>query len=197
MEPTEEVKPLSHKERRFVAEYLIDCNGTQAAIRTGYSAKSATSQASDLLRKPNIRAAIEHALAQHDVAAGRIIAELAAVAFGNMGDFINVGGDTAADVIKSLRGLPRAHAAAIQELTVETYVEGGGEDAKTVKRVKLKLTPKLPALVKLGERLGMFKVAGAGKAETKLGKKEQASRDAATAGQGSEWADDLDFERPN
>lgn len=197
MEPTEEVKPLSLKERRFVVEYLIDCNGTQAAIRAGYSAKSAGPQASDLLRKPNIRAAIEHVLAQHEVAAGRIIAELAAVGFANMGDFVNVGGDNTAEVIASLRDLPRQHAAAIQELTVETYVEGHGEDARDVKRVKLKLMPKLPALVKLGERLGMFKVAGAGKAETKLGKKEQAVRDAATAGQGSEWADDLDFERPN
>lgn len=42
----------------FVREYVKDLNGTQAAIRTGYSVDSARSQAADLLTKPNIQAAI-------------------------------------------------------------------------------------------------------------------------------------------
>lgn len=47
---------LKPRERRFVHEYLVDLNGTQAAIRAGYSEKTAASQASRLLRKPEIRA---------------------------------------------------------------------------------------------------------------------------------------------
>ncbi len=47
---------LKPKERTFVHEYLHDLNGTQAAIRTGYSEKNAASQASRLLRKPEVRA---------------------------------------------------------------------------------------------------------------------------------------------
>ena len=46
---------LTLRERHFVHEYLIDLNGTQAAIRAGYSEKTAASQASRLLRKPEIR----------------------------------------------------------------------------------------------------------------------------------------------
>lgn len=49
-------KQLKPRERQFVHEYLKDLNGTQAAIRVGYSEKNAASQASRLLRKPEIRA---------------------------------------------------------------------------------------------------------------------------------------------
>lgn len=46
---------LSDQQERFCQEYVKDLNGTQAAIRAGYSEKSARSQASDLLTKPNIQ----------------------------------------------------------------------------------------------------------------------------------------------
>jgi phage terminase small subunit len=52
---------LPEKRRRFVEEYLIDRNGTQAAIRAGYSPKSATEQASCLLRVPNVAAVVKAA----------------------------------------------------------------------------------------------------------------------------------------
>lgn len=44
-----EIAKLDPRQQRFVREYLIDPNGTQAAIRAGYSAHTATVQASDLL----------------------------------------------------------------------------------------------------------------------------------------------------
>ena len=47
---------LPPRQRRFVAEYLVDCNGTQAAIRAGYSRKTANEQAADLLAKPSYNA---------------------------------------------------------------------------------------------------------------------------------------------
>lgn len=46
---------LKPRERTFVHEYLHDLNGTKAAIRVGYSEKTAASQASRLLRKPEVR----------------------------------------------------------------------------------------------------------------------------------------------
>lgn len=48
-------KRLKPRERQFVREYLRDMNGTAAAVRVGYSAKSAASQASRLLRRQEIR----------------------------------------------------------------------------------------------------------------------------------------------
>jgi phage terminase small subunit len=52
---------VSPKAERFVTEYLIDLNATKAAIRAGYSAKSAASIGEENLRKPEIAAAIKAA----------------------------------------------------------------------------------------------------------------------------------------
>lgn len=53
---------LSPKERAFVREYLVDQNGTQAAIRAGYAANSAQEQSSRLLSKDMVWAAVEAGL---------------------------------------------------------------------------------------------------------------------------------------
>ena len=50
---------MNERQRRFVAEFLTSGNGTQAAIRAGYSAKGAAVQATRLLRNANVRSAIE------------------------------------------------------------------------------------------------------------------------------------------
>ncbi|MBK8006770.1 MAG: terminase small subunit [Gemmatimonadetes bacterium] len=55
---------LSGKQQRFVEEYLIDRNGTQAAIRAGYSPRSAEDMAKQNLRTPKVAAAIAAASAQ-------------------------------------------------------------------------------------------------------------------------------------
>jgi phage terminase small subunit len=55
---------LNPKQERFVQEYIIDYNATQAAIRAGYSEKTAGSQAHDLLKKPEIQAAVLAAQAE-------------------------------------------------------------------------------------------------------------------------------------
>lgn len=52
---------LTDKQQRFVDEYLIDLNATQAAIRAGYSEKTAKEIGSENLTKPNIAKAIEKA----------------------------------------------------------------------------------------------------------------------------------------
>ena len=50
---------LTPKQARFVAEYLVDLNGKQAAVRAGYSRATAEQQASRLLRNAQVRAAID------------------------------------------------------------------------------------------------------------------------------------------
>ena len=55
-------KVLTPKQQRFVEEYLIDLNATQAAIRAGYSEKTANEQASRLLANVNVSAAVQAAM---------------------------------------------------------------------------------------------------------------------------------------
>ena len=53
---------MTKKQQKFVSEYLIDCNACQAAIRAGYSAKTARSIGQELLTKPDIKKAIDDQL---------------------------------------------------------------------------------------------------------------------------------------
>ena len=56
--------PLTDKQKEFVRQYLVDLNATQAAVRAGYSVKTAYRQGADLLQKTSIREAIEKAQAK-------------------------------------------------------------------------------------------------------------------------------------
>ena len=58
------MKKLTAKQESFVAEYLIDLNATQAAIRAGYSEKTASETGYENLRKPQIAEAVQKALAE-------------------------------------------------------------------------------------------------------------------------------------
>jgi phage terminase small subunit len=53
------VPALTERQARFVDEYLVDLNGTQAAIRTGYSPRTANEQASRLLANANVQALLQ------------------------------------------------------------------------------------------------------------------------------------------
>ena len=65
------MKELHPKQRRFVDEYMIDLNATQAAIRAGYRAKRAYSTGCKNLRKPEIANALQLAFAEKEQKAGR------------------------------------------------------------------------------------------------------------------------------
>lgn len=74
---------LNAKQARFVEEYLVDLNATQAAIRAGYSKASARKIGHDLLTKPDIRAATDKALQERGsrvrLTADDVLRELAAL----------------------------------------------------------------------------------------------------------------------
>lgn len=139
---------MTKKQKRFVEEYLIDLNATQAAIRAGYSPDSAKEIGSENLTKPNIANAINQALAERSrrtgVNADRVVRELAKIAFVNAGEVIDL--DTALLMDK----ISEDDMAAIQSVKVKTFGEDGLER-------EIKLADKLKALELLGKHLGMFK----------------------------------------
>jgi phage terminase small subunit len=81
---------LPVKQRRFVAEYLVCLNGTQAAIRAGYSERSARSEASRMLTFVNIRAAVSAGMDIQAMPAEEVLARLSAQARGDMADFLRI-----------------------------------------------------------------------------------------------------------
>jgi phage terminase small subunit len=84
---------MTPKQARFVAEYLVDLNATQAAIRAGYSPKVARQQGSDNLSKPDISAAIQAGqraqLSRAGVSKERLLQELGRVALARVSDYFD------------------------------------------------------------------------------------------------------------
>lgn len=150
---------LTPRQRRFAEEYIIDLNGKQAAIRTGYSAKTSEAQASRLLRDVNVSRVVAklQAKASEDagITAAEVIRELAKLAKSNMMDYIAIGAN--GDPYFDFSGLTREQAASIQELVVDDYVDGRGEDARDVKRIKFRLADKKGALDTLAKHFGLLK----------------------------------------
>lgn len=139
---------MTKKQKRFVEEYLIDLNATQAAIRAGYSPDTAYSIGQENLKKPEIKMRIDRAMAERSRRTGinqdRVLRELACIAFANARDVINMEDatlkeDACAD-----------DTAAIQSVKVKTFGEDGVER-------EIRMGDKLKALEMLGRHLGMFK----------------------------------------
>lgn len=135
-------KPLTERQERFCAEYIIDCNAKLAAIRAGFSKNAANRAGYRLLQIPALQdriATLQKKVADKvEVTATRVIEELAAVAFANMSQYIGAKGI-------DLSTLSRDQWAAVQEVTFD------GKDL-----AKFKLGDKLQALELLGKHLKLF-----------------------------------------
>ena len=128
---------MTKKQKRFVEEYLIDLNATQAAIRAGYS---------ENLTKPNISEAIAKAMAERSRRTGvnqdRVLQELAKIAFAKITDAVDpktatVREDASEDDL-----------ACIQSIKIKPNEFGTERE--------IKMYDKRSALVDLGKHLGLF-----------------------------------------
>lgn len=142
----------------FAREYVIDLNGARAAIEAGYAEKHARVAASRLLTKDNVKKLIDELIAERakrlDVTADKVLQELSRLAFSNMLDYVKPQPDGSAYI--DLSKLTREQAAAIQELIIDEYTDGSGEEARPVKRVRFKLSDKRASLELLGKHLKLF-----------------------------------------
>lgn len=141
---------MTKKQKRFVEEYLVDLNATQAAIRAGYSPDTAQQMGSENLSKPVIKNAIYKAIAERSRRTGinqdRVIQEIAKLAFLNPIDVIDMDEAT----IKGEAN--RDDTACIASVKVKVIP---GEDGNITER-EIKTYDKLKALELLGKHLGMF-----------------------------------------
>lgn len=149
---------LKPRQQRFCQEYLIDLNGSRAAVRAGYSEVGCATQAGRLLTNAEIcseiaklRAAQEKRL---EITADRVLKEWGKIAFATLGDYITVLGDGTA--IVDLSEMTPDQAAALGEITIDEYSEGPKEKPRQVKKIKIKLGDKKGALDSIAKHLGMF-----------------------------------------
>lgn len=141
---------MTKKQKRFADEWLIDLNGTQAAIRAGYSSDTAASIASENLRKPEIEKYIAKAMAERSRRTGvnqdRVVLELAKIAFIKMTDVV----DTEGRILEDAKAEDLACIESIKYKRSDT--ETGTSEEREVK-----IASKLKALELLGKHLGMWK----------------------------------------
>ena len=156
--------PLNDKQRMFVVEYLTDLNATQAAIRAGYSERTAGSQAHDLLKKPEIQAAITEAQAKRanklEITQDRVLAELARIAFGDIRKVVKWGstelrmvpGIDGEETLEPYHGVAVIDSSMIDDDTAAAISEvSEGRDG-----IKVKMNDKKGALELIARHLGML-----------------------------------------
>lgn len=142
---------MTKKQKRFIEEYLVDLNATQAAIRAGYSPDTAGSIGSENLKKPEIRTRIEKAIAERSKRTGinqdRIVMELAKIALLNPKGLVNF------DEATIKEDAADEDVAAVASVRVKRFPTKDGEGVER----EVKMYDKTKALELLGRHLGMFK----------------------------------------
>lgn len=142
---------LSPKQQRFAAEYPVDFNATAAAIRAGYSKKTAAQQGYNLLQMPEIQLAIKEEFKgrqeRTQITGDKVIGELAKIAFSDAADYAQVVKDGFGHIMLSLT--PTAELSADQRAALACIEE-------TQAGIKVRTHDKVKALELLGKHLGLF-----------------------------------------
>lgn len=147
---------LNARQRRFITEYLVDQNGTQAAIRAGYAKRSAHVTASLLISNANVKAAIDKQmskmLSKIEVTAERVLAERARLAFFDVRKLIDATGKP-----KPIHELDDDTAAAIAGVEVANI---GNSQVGEGEVLKIRMADKNASLTALEKHLGLYKEGG-------------------------------------
>ncbi len=141
---------MTSKQQRFVEEYLIDLNATQAAIRAGYSKKTARAVGSENLTKPDIRAAVAEAQQARSertkIDADWVLTRLADEATADLADLYDGGGG-----LKPIAEWPLVWR---QGLVSGLVVEEIFKDAKKLGQVtKIKLSDRIKRVELIGKHV--------------------------------------------
>ncbi len=153
-----ETPKLTAKQERFVQEYLIDLNATQAAIRAGYSEKTASVVGCENLTKPNVAEAIAEAKLERsertEVTQDQVVRELSRLGFSDLRHVMTDDG-----ALKFPSEWDDNTAASIASIEVVTRPTGekDDQDRPVVEHIhKIKTWDKNTALTNLGKHLAMF-----------------------------------------
>lgn len=147
---------LTPKQAQFVREYLIDLNATQAAIRAGYSERTAEKIGSENLKKPEVSAAINTALAERaaetKIDAAWVLKRLAAEAEADIADLYDDDGN-----LLPVKQWPLIwRQGLVQGIEVEALFDGFGKDRVQIGTVrKIKLDNRVKRIELIGKHIGV------------------------------------------
>lgn len=152
-------KKLKPKRETFSHEYLIDLNKTQAALRAGYSPKTAYSIGHELLKIPEVQDRIAYLATIKEQRANKsaddVIKELENVGFSRLGDIIEWNPSGMA-FLKDSGELSEDAMAAIESVSVTEEQSGDDKNSRMVLKSKVKLHSKMAALTQLAKHHGLI-----------------------------------------
>lgn len=138
---------LTAKQEMFCKEYLVDLNATQAAIRAGYSEKTAYAIGHENLSKPdiqeNLSKLVKTRMDKFEINADKVLNEISNIAFSDLTDIVGLSNGVIS--VKDFNELTKEQRACIS--SAEQDKDG---------MIKIKLYDKLSALEKLGKHLKLF-----------------------------------------
>lgn len=161
--------PLTPKQQRFADEYLIDLNATQAAIRAGYSRRTAEDIGRQLLRKTPVAEVIEEkrrALSiRTEITQDRVLRELARIGFADMRKLLRWTGNQPRMDVDDCEEREEVEITAVNFVRLFDSDELDSDTVAAISEIsqtkdgslKVKLHDKQAALVAIGRHLGMFK----------------------------------------
>lgn len=143
---------LTAKQDRFCEEYIIDLNATQAAIRAGYSKKTAFAQASRLLSNVKVQSRIQElrkeASERSKVSIDELVSMLTSMARFDIADCFNEDG-----IIKPIHEIPKETRLAIESLEIEELF---GQSTLIGHTKKLKTSSRRANIIELLKVLGGY-----------------------------------------
>lgn len=147
---------LTPKQELFCHEYIKDRNGTQAAIRAGYSPATAKEQAYELLTKLHIQAKINQLIKEQldrlKIKSDFVVRELLNIATANIADAYNVDG-----TLKAIEDMPEPIMKAIAFMKRVDLFDGQGKERKKIGcNWCVRFYDRIRALELLGKHLKMF-----------------------------------------
>ena len=150
------IMKLSAQRQRFCEEYIIDLDGNAAAIRAGYSSKTARFKASDLLKIPTVRKEVNRLKKlrsdRTDITADKVLGVIAGAAYSNIQDMFDKHGH-----LLNIHDLPREVAAQIASIEVVTKTMPGQGDTVEVEYIhKIKMVSQENSRRDLGKHLKLF-----------------------------------------
>ena len=144
--------------RVFANAFLKTLNATEAAKVAGYNVKTAASQGSLLLNNPKVKAILEakrqRLEEKTEITVERCLNELAKVGFGTLKNYFRIDHEGQPEI--DLANLTDDEWAALGEITTEVFWDGKGDQARDVKRTKIKLHDKIKPLELMMKHLGGF-----------------------------------------
>ena len=146
---------LTGKRARFVSEYLIDLNGTKAAIRAGYSVKTANEQASRLLANVSVQAQLQKRMKEREkrteINADYVLKRLVEI---DQLDVLDILRDDMS--FKPLSEWPKGWRQYLVGFDIAEMFEGSGEDRSMVGLMKkIKWPDKVKNLELLGKHVAV------------------------------------------